>query len=809
MTNHWVDIKNADLILIMGGNAAEAHPCGFKWVTEAKAHRKARLIVVDPRFTRSAALSDQYAPIRVGSDIGFLGGVINYLISHDKVQMEYVKAYTNASFIVGETYSMNDGLFSGYDPETRKYDPASWAYELGPDGFAKVDPTLEHPRCVYQILKKHYSRYTPEMVNKICGTPTKTFLKICDMIASTSGHDRNMTIMYALGWTHHSQGSEMIRAGAIVQLLLGNIGVAGGGMNALRGHSNIQGLTDLGLLSTQLPGYLQLPKDGDVKFDDFMTRLTPKPLRPNQTNYWSNYPKFHVSLMKAFYGKAATKENNWAFDYLPRYDKSYDILKAFDMMYEGKMNGYICQGFNPLTSFPDSSKIRDGLSKLKFLVIIDPLATDTSCFWENHGEYNDVKTEEIKTEVFRLPTTCFAEEEGSLTNSSRWLQWHYKGAEPPGEARGDPEIIADLFMRIRALYAKEGGAFPEPIRDLTWAYKQPDSPSPEELAQEYNGRALEDLPDPKKPDTLLAKKGELLPGFGLLRDDGTTASGCWIYAGAWTQAGNMMARRDNSDPYGIGNTLNWAFAWPANRRVLYNRASADPSGKPWDAKRKLVFWNGEKLTGSDVPDIRPDAAPEEGVGPFILTAEGVARLFAPTGMAEGPLPEHYEPYESPLAVNPLNPGKPLVFNNPAARMFKKDRERLGKPADYPYAATTYGLTEHFHGWTKHLRLNSITQPQQFIEMGEELAAEKGIRDGDRVRVTSKRGMIEAVAVVTKRIRTLDCGGTKVHQIGMPNHWAFKGLAKKGYSVNTLTPSVGDANTQTPEFKAFTVNIEKV
>ncbi len=808
MTNHWVDIKNADVILIMGGNAAEAHPCGFKWVTEAKAHRKARLMVVDPRFTRSAAMADLYAPIRVGSDIAFLGGVINYLISHDKLQMEYIKAHTNAPFIVGEGYSLKDGIFSGYDAEKRKYDPASWGYELDKDGFAKVDPTLENPRCVFQILKQHYARYTPELVSKICGTPVDTFKKVCELAASTATPTRNMTIMYALGWTHHSQGSEIIRTGAILQLLLGNIGVAGGGMNALRGHSNIQGLTDLGLLSTSLPGYLQLPKDSDVKYDDYMTRLTPKPLRPNSTNYWGNYPKFHVSLMKAWYGKAATKENNWAFDYLPRYDSGYDIIKTFDLMYDGKINGYICQGFNPLSSFPDTHKISAALQKLKFLVIIDPLATETSNFWQNHGEHNDVKTEDIKTEVFRLPSTCFADEEGSLTNSSRWLQWHYKGAEPPGEAKGDPEIIGELFTRIRALYAKEGGVFPEPIRDLTWTYKIPTSPSPEELAQEYNGRALDDIVDPKKKDTILAKKGELLGTFAHLRDDGTTSAGCWVYTGAYTEKGNMMARRDNSDPYGLGQTLNWAFAWPVNRRVLYNRASSDAAGKPWDPKRKLVFWNGEKNVGSDVPDYRPDAAPEEGVGAFILTAEGVARLFAPTGMAEGPLPEHYEPFESPLKVNHLNPGHADAFNNPAARMFKKDRAKLGKPEQFPYAATSYGMTEHFHGWTKHLKGNAIIQPEQFVEVGDELAKEKGIANGDRVKVSSARGHIEAVAVVTKRLRALDCGDTKVHQIGLPNHWGFMGLAKKGFSVNTLSPSVGDANTQTPEYKAFTVNIEK-
>ena len=810
MTNHWVDIKNADLVLIMGGNAAEAHPCGFKWVIEAKHHNKAKLLVVDPRFTRSAAMSDYYAPIRAGSDIAFLGGVINYLLSNNKIQHEYVKNYTNASFIVNEGYAFNDGLFSGYDEAKRKYDPASWGYELDDKGFAKVDPTLEHPRCVLNVLKKHYARYTPEMVSKVSGTPKDKFLKCCEMIAETAKPDKVMTIMYALGWTQHSQGSQMIRTGAIMQLLLGNIGLPGGGMNALRGHSNIQGLTDLGLLSTSLTGYMTLPRESEQDLDSYLKPRTTKALRPGQMSFWQNYPKFFVSFQKAWWGKSATKENDWAYHYLPKWDKAYDVLQAFELMNQGKLNGYICQGFNPVGSFPNKKKIVSGLSKLKYLVIIDPLNTETAEFWKNFGESNDVKSEEIQTTVFRLPSTCFAEEDGSLTNSGRWLQWHWKGAEPPGEAKGDPEIIADLFHRLKTLYQKEGGAYADPILNLTWPYKQPHNPSAEELAMEYNGKALADVTDPKDPTKVLAKAGEQLPGFGLLRDDGSTSSGCWIYAGAWTQAGNQMARRDNSDPWGIGQTLNWAWAWPANRRVLYNAASCDTKGKPWNAKRKLVFWNGEKWVGSDVPDIRPDADPtaDDAVRPFIMTAEGVARLFAPTGMAEGPLPEHYEPFETPLNANPFHPNNPKAKSNPAARVFKGDMEAFGQPKDFPYVATSYRLTEHFHYWTKNVRSNAVIQPQQFVEIGEELAKEKGIANGDTVKVSSNRGFIKAKAVVTKRVASLDVDGKRVHTVGLPNHWGFVGVAKPGYLVNTLTPFVGDANTQTPEFKSFTVNIEK-
>ncbi|MBU6438133.1 MAG: formate dehydrogenase, partial [Betaproteobacteria bacterium] len=446
-------------------------------------------------------------------------------------------------------------------------------------------------------------------------------------------------------------------------------------------------------------------------------------------------------------GKAATAENHWAYDYLPKWDKGYDVLQAFEMMNQGKLTGYICQGFNPVGSFPNKKKIIAGLSKLKFLVIIDPLATETSEFWKNYGEHNDVDSASIQTAVFRFPSTCFAEEDGSLTNSGRWLQWHWKGAEPPGEAKGDPEIIAAIYQRIKALYVKEGGAYPDPIVNLSWPYRQPASPGADELAMEYNGKALADVTDPKDHTKVLVKAGEQLPAFIMLRDDGSTSAGCWIYTGSWTQAGNQMARRDNSDPFGIGQTLNWAWSWPANRRILYNTASADPTGKPWGPKRKLVYWTGEKWGGADTPDIRLDANPgDEGrVNPFIMTAEGVAKLYVPVGMAEGPLPEHYEPFETPLENNPLHPKNPSAKSNPAARVFKGDLEAFGSPKDFPYVATSYRLTEHFHYWTKNVLTSAILQPEQFVEISDALAAEKGIKDGDKVKVSSNRGFIKAVA----------------------------------------------------------------
>jgi len=808
MTNHWVDIKNADVVLVMGGNAAEAHPCGFKWVTEAKAHNGAKLIVVDPRFTRSASVADFYAPIRTGTDIIFLGGVIRYLLENDKIQHEYVRNYTDFPFIVREDYHFDAGLFSGYDADKRSYTKSSWDYERGEDGYVKVDPTLQHPRTVYQLLKHHYSRYTPEMVERACGTPKDKFLKVCEMLASTAGTDRAATILYALGWTQHSTGAQIIRTGAMVQLLLGNIGIAGGGMNALRGHSNIQGLTDLGLMSNLLPGYMTLPTEAEQDFDKYIESRASKPLRPNQLSYWQNYKKFHVSLMKAWWGPAATAENNWAYDYLPKLDRLYDMLQVFELMEQGKVNGYIAQGFNPLAAAPNKGKMQSALSKLKFLIVMDPLVTETSEFWRNAGEYHDVDSASIQTEVFRLPTTCFAEEEGALVNSGRWLQWHWKGAEPPGEARSDIEIMAAIFTHMRDAYRREGGQYPDPIVNLHWPYSNPESPTAEELAKEYSGKALVDLTDPKDPTKVTRRAGEQVAGFGELRDDGSTASGCWIYAGAWGPTGNLMARRDNSDPTGIGQTLNWAWAWPANRRVLYNRASCDVAGKPFDPRRALIAWNGKVWGGADVPDYKADENPADGMGPFIMNPEGVARFFARAGMAEGPFPEHYEPFETPLGFNPLHAERPEVTSNPAARVFKDDLAAMAKADEFPYAATTYRLTEHFHYWTKHVRINAILQPQQFVEIGEVMAREIGVADGDRVKVTSKRGHLIAKAVVTKRIKPLTVEGRTVHHVGIPIHWGFVGLAKPGYLANTLTPVVGDANSQTPEFKSFLVNVEK-
>ena len=803
MTNSWTDIKNTDLVVVMGGNAAEAHPCGFKWVTEAKHHRGAKLIVVDPRFTRTASVSDYYAPIRPGTDIVFLMALIRHMIENDKVQWDYVRNYTNAAYVVRDDFGWSDGLFSGYDEEKRDYDKKSWDYVIGDDGFAVIDPTLENPRCVWQLLRAHVDAYTPELVERVCGTPADRFLKVAEMIGECSSPTKTMTSMYALGWTQHSKGAQNIRGMAMLQLILGNIGVRGGGMNALRGHSNIQGLTDIGLMSNLIPGYLNIPTEQEPDWATYMKSRAFKPLRPGQTSYWQNYPKFMVSFMKSMWGDAATVENDWAYHYLPKLDvPAYDVLRIFEMMDQGRCNIYFCQGFNGLLAFPDRGKVTRALSKLKLLVTIDPLETETSRFWENHGEHNDVDPAAIQTEVLQLPSSCFAEDEGALVNSGRWLQWHWPGAEPPGEAKLDTWIMAQVFLRVRDLYLKEGGVFPDPIVNLTWNYADANEPSPEELAKEMNGRALSDLADPADASKTLVKAGQQVLNFSQLRDDGSTACGCWIYSGSWNENGNNMARRDNSDPDSTGAFANWTWSWPLNRRILYNRASSDLDGNPWDDSRRLVWWDGAKWTGYDVPDIAPTAKPGE-VGPFIMNQEGVSRLFSRGLMRDGPFPTHMEPFESPMA----NVFNPRMRGNPVARVFESDVARLGDSAEFPFVATSYRLTEHFHYWTKHNVVNAALQPEFFVEISEQLAAEKGIAKGGRVRVWSKRGEVWAKALVTKRIKPLICDGKPVHVVGIPLHWGFVGAARKGWGPNSLTPFIGDANVETPEFKAFLVNIE--
>jgi len=878
MTNGWIDIKNTDLMLIMGGNPAENHPCGFKWAIEAKKTRNAKMIVVDPRYTRTAATSDLFIQIRAGSDIAMLGGMIRYAIENNRIAHDYIVNYTNAAFIVKEGFKLpEDGLFSGYDPQTQTYDRSTWTYEegnaagavvpshapahanapapqtagggsqqqsgqgltgqgyqaMGPTGAkastssapvslpplpGKVayDLTLQHPRCVFQLLKQQYSRYTPEMVERITGIPKDQFLKAADLFTSIR-KDGDMTkvatILYAVGWTQHSFGTQIIRTAAMLQLLLGNVGRAGGGVNALRGHSNIQGATDMGGVFDIWPGYLKVPNPTDTDLATYLKRITPTSSKPDpwdSFNYWSNTPKFVVSQLKSFFGDAATKQNDYGFNWLPKIDRNYSWTQIWDNMFRGNIRGMLAFGMNGVAIGPDSQKNIEALKKAEFLVVGEIYPDETSEFWKSPGiTPEEMKT--IQTTVYRLPCAGFAEKDGSMTNSARWLQWKNAAVPPPGEARLDQDIVAQIFLKVRELYQAQGGKFPDPILNLTWPYTSPQHPALAELAKEMNGKALADLTDPKTQVTL--KKGQQLPGFAWLKDDGTTACGNWLYAGCWTENGNQMARRGTDDPAGQGVYQNWAWSWPANRRVLYNRASCDPSGKPWDPSRKQVWWNeaAQSWLGNDVPDFKPDSNPKDHMGPFIMNPEGIARIFAPLGaFADGPFPEHYEPIESPVQ-NALHANQQ---NNPVVKKFKTAADKYAGPNDgYNIICTTYRLTEHYHYWTKNNPMNVQLIPEPFIEIPVELAQELGIKGNDKIKVSSIRDHYIAKAFVTKRIKPMTIDGKKVYQIGIPIHQGYRGIQEdKGRDartiLNRLTPTVVDPNAYTPEFKGFLVKVEK-
>jgi len=850
MTNGWVDIKNTDMMLIMGGNPAENHPCGFKWAIEAKKTRNAKMIVVDPRFTRTAATSDLFLQIRAGADIAFLGGVLRYAIENNRIAKEYLANYTNAAFIVKEGFKLpEDGLYSGFDATSQTYDRSSWTYEEGNDiggaapahtaspapvkstapGAALASPplpalpakvaydlTLQHPRCVFQLLRQQYSRYTPEMVERITGIPKDNFLKAADLFTSVR-KDGDMkkvaTIMYAVGWTQHTFGTQIIRTAAILQLLLGNVGRAGGGVNALRGHSNIQGATDMGGVFDTLPGYLKVPNPTDVDLAAWLKRITPTASKPapwDSFNYYSNTPKFAVSYLKALFGDAATKENDFAFHYMPKVDRNYSWTQIWDNMYRGSVKGMLAFGMNGVAIGPDSQKNIDALKKAEFLVVGEIYPDETSEFWKSPGiTPEEMKT--INTTVYRLPCAGFAEKDGSMTNSARWLQWKNAAVPPPGQARLDQDLVAQIFLHVRELYQKEGGKFPDPIVNLTWPYVDAQHPALGDLAKEMNGKALADLNDPKTQVTI--KRGQQLPSFAWLKDDGTTSCGIWIYCGSWTEAGNLLARRGTDDPSGQGIYQNWAWSWPANRRVLYNRASCDPAGKPWDASRKQVWWNesAQVWVGNDVPDFKADSNPKDHMGPFIMTAEGVGRIFAPLGaFADGPFPEHYEPIESPVQ-NVLHPNQ---SNNPVVKKLKTAADKYATPGDgFNIVCTTYRLTEHYHYWTKNNRMNVQLIPEAFVEIPVELATELGIQGNDKVRVTSARSYYEAKAFVTKRIKPMMIDGKKTYQIGIPIHQGYRGIQEdEGRNartiINRLTPTVVDPNAYTPEFKGFLVKLEK-
>jgi formate dehydrogenase major subunit len=826
MTNGWVDIKNTDMILVMGGNPAENHPCGFKWAIEAKRDRNAKLIVVDPRFTRTAATGDLFCQIRVGTDIAFLGGVIHHAIENNRIAKEYLTHFTNAAFIVKEGFKLpDDGLYSGFDAATQTYDRSSWNYEA--DGGAasaglpeKVayDLTLQHPRCVFQLLRQQYSRYTPEMVERVTGIPKEQFLKAADLFTSirTNGDVKKVaTILYAVGWTQHTFGTQIIRTACMLQLLLGNVGRAGGGINALRGHSNIQGATDMAGLFDSLPGYLKAPVPADVDFKTYMARVTPTSSKPapwDSFNYYSNTSKFTVSLLKALYGDAATKDNDWALHYLPKVDRNYSWTQLWDNMYRGAVKGMFAFGMNGVCIGPDSQKNIDALKKADWLVVGEIYADETSEFWKSPGiTREEMKT--INTTVYRLPCAGFAEKDGSMTNSARWSIWKNAAVPPPGQARLDQDILAQIFLKVRDLYKTEGGKFPDPILNLTWPYSEPEHPSLSEVAKEINGKALADLTDPNTKQVVL-KGGQQLPGFALLKDDGTTSCGNWIYSGSWTEAGSQIARRGTEDPSGMGVFPNWGWAWPANRRILYNRASCDSSGKPWDPTRKQIWWseNAQRWVGHDIPDFKVDSPPKDHMGPFIMTAEGVGRIFAPlAAFADGPFPEHYEPIESPVA----NLFHPEHSNNPVVKKFSTPADKYGTVADgFTIICTTYRLTEHYHYWTKNNPMNVQLIPEPFVEMPVELAQELGIRGGDKVKVTSARSFYIAKAFVTKRIKPMMIDGKKIYQIGLPINQGYRGIQEDAGKdartiANRLSPTVVDPNAFTPEFKGFLVKLEKV
>ena len=828
MTNGWVDMKNTDMMLIMGGNPAENHPCGFKWPIEAKRNRNAKMISVDPRFTRTSAVADLFCQIRAGTDIAFLGGVIRYAIENNRIAHDYLINYTNAGFIVRNDFKLPidaEGVFSGFNPETQTYDRSSWNYassgassSAAPQLPEKVDldPTLQNPNCVFQLLKKQYAGYTPELVERITGIPKEQFLKAADLYTSIR-KDGDMkkagTIIYAVGWTQHSFGTQIIRTAAILQLLMGNVGRAGGGVNALRGHSNIQGATDMAGLFDSLPGYLKVPTPADDSFESWMKRITPtasKPAQWDSFNYYSNTSKFAVSLLKAMYGPAATKQNGWAFDYLPKVDRNYSWTYIWDDMYHGLVKGMFAFGMNGVAIGPDSHKNIDALKKADWLVVGEIYPDETSEFWRSPGITQD-EMKQIQTTVYRLPCAGFAEKDGSFTNSARWLIWKNAATPLPGNCRLDQAIVAQIFLRVRDLYKKEGGKFPDPIVNLTWNYSDPLNPPLAEVLKEINGKALADLEDPTTKQQI--KTGQQLPGFAWLKDDGTTSCGNWVYSGAFTEAGNQTARRDPSDPSGLGVHPGWGFSWPANRRVLYNRASCDVDGKPWDASRPQVWWSelAQKWVGNDVPDFKADSKPKDHMGPFIMNPEGVGRIFGPlSAFIDGPFPTFYEPVESPVG----NLLYPKQTHNPVVRRFKTPDDKYATPQDgYTVVCTTYRLTEHYHYWTKNNPMNVQLVPEPFIEISTEMAQEMGIAGGEKLKVSSIRGTYIAKAMVTKRIKPMTIDGKKVYQIGFPIHWGYRGIAEdEGKDARTLanllTPTVTDPNSYTPEFKGFLVKVEK-
>jgi formate dehydrogenase major subunit len=816
----------------MGSNMAENHPVGFQWVIEAR-ERGAKVIHVDPRFSRTSAMANIWAPLRAGSDILFLGGLIHYVLENEKDFREYVIHYTNASIILPEEFKDTEdlgGVFSGWDANDRRYDARTWLYgacveggrvapkSAGPhsghckDGSGaaadlrdcECDPTLTHPRCVYQVLKRHYARYTPELVEQFCGVPRERFLKIAETFCSASGPEKTGAICYALGWTQQSKGPQIIRAAAILQLLLGNIGRPGGGILALRGHASIQGSTDIPTLYDILPGYLPMPNLGlDSKnlADYVATHRDP-------TGWWWNFDKYIVSLLKAYYGEGAKKENDWGFNWLPRVTDDHSHQGYFLEMMDGKVEGLFVMGQNPAVAAPNSRLERKALSKLKWLVVRDMVELETASFWYDSPEVErgELRPEEIATEVFLLPAAGHAEKDGTFTNTQRLLQWHQKAVDPPGDARSETWFMYHLGRRLKEKAKQDSRPRNAGLRALTWDYSlegEMQEPKVEEVLQEINGYTVADH--------------TLVSGFTELKADGSTACGCWIYTGVFPRPGENRANQRNSqDLLGHG----WGFAWPSDRRVLYNRASARPDGRPWSERKKLVWWDeqNKEWTGLDVPDFTRTKAPDykppkhaqgdealAGDKPFILHPDGTGWIFAPKGLADGPLPTHYEGLEAPVC-NPLYPDQQ---SNPAAMREERPENRFASSPDerFPYVMSTYRLTEHHTSGAMSRMLPHLAelQPEFFCEISPELAAERGIENGGWVTLMTPRGIVEARALVTRRMRPLLIHGKMVHQMGVPYHWGSRGLVK-GDSANDLVAISEEPNVRIMEAKGILCDV---
>jgi formate dehydrogenase major subunit len=821
----------------MGSNMAECHPVGFQWVMEAR-ERGAKVIHVDPRFTRTSAMADLHVPLRAGSDIAFLGGVVNYILENGREFREYVQAYTNARTIVSDDFRDTedlDGIFSGLDPEGPKYERDSWQYkgmEVGASAGEREygeaegeqahgahggelhhgeppeeDETLEHPRCVFQLLKRHYSRYTPEMVERICGVPKEVFLEVAEALCENSGRDRTSAFCYAVGWTQHSVGVQYIRTAAIVQLLLGNIGRPGGGILALRGHASIQGSTDIPTLFNILPGYLPMPHAHErTDLDLYVDRNAPP------TGFWGNTRSYMVSLLKAWWRGAATAENDFCFDYLPRIDKDHSHYRTVADMADNKLEGYFVMGENPAVGSANAKLQRLSLAKLKWLVVRDFSEIETAAFWHDSPEIEsgELHTEEIGTEVFLMPAAAHTEKDGSFTNTQRLLQWHHKAVETTEDQRSELWFMYHLGRRVKERLAESEDPRDRPILDLTWDYPtvgRDQEPSAEAVLKEING---------------FDSDGELLPDYLPLKDDGSTSCGCWIYAGCFADGVNQTARRKPGNEQSWV-APEWAWAWPMNRRIIYNRASADPDGAPWSERKRYVWWDSEEeeWTGEDVPDFTPDKAPDyvppedaeaqealRGDEPFIMQGDGRAWLFAPNGIVDGPFPTHYEPHESPFSN--------LLYKQQANPVREEYRRRdnpynptHGEPgADvFPFVMTTYRLTEHHTAgaMTRTLSYLAELQPEMFCEVSPALARERGLRHGEWATIVSSRSAIEARVMVTERIKPLEVDGRTLHQVGLPYHWGGRGISK-GDSANDLFPFALDPNVHIQEVKAATCDI---